>query len=303
MTRKQSGILLGIKKVYEEQYKKLLIIPFLILALALVQIGYQTATTGDFITKGVSLKGGITMSVYADSVSSVEEIELALEGSFPQNDFIVREISNAGLSAGKIIEADLPVEDDEAIAKLREVVGDKMGIVLNDDNHNMEFIGSSLGSSFFSATIKAVLIAFVLMGIVVFFYFRTFAPSIAVILAAFSDIVVTIAVVNLLDMQVGTAGIAAFLMMIGYSVDTDILLSVRVLKKRDGTVLERCYDAMKTGITMNVTTMIALVIALVFTPSEVIRQIMIILIIGLFVDLINTWIQNTGILRWYLEKK
>jgi preprotein translocase subunit SecF len=42
---------------------------------------------------------------------------------------------------------------------------------------------------------------------------------------------------------------------------------------------------------------------LVFTQSEVLKQIMTILLIGLVVDLINTWIQNAGILRWYVEKK
>ncbi|MCB9362263.1 protein translocase subunit SecF [Candidatus Woesearchaeota archaeon] len=303
MSRKTSGVLLGIKKIYEEEYKKLLIIPFLILVLALVQIGYQTATTGDFINKGVSLKGGVTMSVYDTSETDTRTIQSALEAAFPDNDFVVRAISNTGVAAGVIVEADLEVTDDAAIEKFKEIVGGEMGVELTVDNHNIEFIGSSLGKSFFSATIKAVLIAFLLMGLVVFIYFRTLAPSLAVILAAFSDIVVTIAIVNLLDIQIGTAGIAAFLMMIGYSVDTDILLSVRVLKKKDGSVMERVYDAMKTGVTMNITTMVALVIALVFSPSEVIRQIMIILLIGLAVDLINTWIQNTGILRLYLERK
>ncbi len=60
---------------------------------------------------------------------------------------------------------------------------------------------------------------------------------------------------------------------------------------------------MKTGLTMSATTISAVVIALIFTQSEVLREIMIILFIGLLVDLINTWIQNAGLLRWYCEKK
>ena len=54
---------------------------------------------------------------------------------------------------------------------------------------------------------------------------------------------------------------------------------------------------------MSLTTLIAVSIALMFTQSEIIKQIMIILLIGLIVDLINTWIQNVGILRLYLERK
>ncbi len=60
---------------------------------------------------------------------------------------------------------------------------------------------------------------------------------------------------------------------------------------------------MKTGLMMNLTTVIAIIIALFFTQSEVLRQIMTIVLIGLIVDLPHTWIQNAGILRWYLERK
>ena len=160
-----------------------------------------------------------------------------------------------------------------------------------------------MGASFFKDLIIALLIAFVFMAIVVFLYFRNLVPAGAVILAAASDILITLAIVNLIGMKLSAAGIAAFLMLIGYSVDTDILLSTRVLKRREGTEMERIYGAFKTGMTMTITTLIAITVALVITQSEVIRQIMTILLIGLIVDIINTWIQNVGILRLYLERK
>ncbi|MBS3114563.1 hypothetical protein J4448_05670, partial [Candidatus Woesearchaeota archaeon] len=49
-------------EIYDKKYKLLLIIPFLMLFLALIQIGYQMYTTGDFIKKDVSLKGGVTVT-------------------------------------------------------------------------------------------------------------------------------------------------------------------------------------------------------------------------------------------------
>ena len=99
------------------------------------------------------------------------------------------------------------------------------------------------------------------------------------------------------------AGIAAFLMLIGYSVDTDILLSMRVLKMKEGSVMDRVYSAMKTGLTMNITTLAAVAVTLSFILSLDIKQVMIIILIGLLVDIVNTWIQNAGLLRWHLEKK
>jgi len=55
-------------------------------------------------------------------------------------------------------------------------------------------------------------------------------------------------------MKLSTAGIAAFLMLIGYSVDTDILLSSHLLKRKEGGMWVRLHSAFKTGIMMSVTT-------------------------------------------------
>ena len=60
---------------------------------------------------------------------------------------------------------------------------------------------------------------------------------------------------------------------------------------------------MKTGLMMSITTICAIIVALIFAQSEVIRQIMTILLIGLLADMINTWIQNVCIIRIYLDKK
>ncbi len=283
-----------LKRIYRKQYKKLLIIPVMLLVLALVQIGFQTAATGDFLNKGVSLKGGLTVNIETDA--DIVELENYMNDNFQGADISVRKISRTGEQTGVIIEAS-DIDPDKLVGLLEE----KLGIVR--DEYSIEVMGSSLGESFFRETFRALILAFVFMGIVVFIYFRIPVPSIAVILSAFSDIIVTLAIVNVMGMKLSTAGIAAFLMLIGYSVDTDILLSTRVLKRKGGEVLDRVFKAMKTGLTMSVTTIVAIVVALIFSQSEVLKQIMAILLIGLFVDLINTWIQNAGILRWYVNRK
>lgn len=285
-------------RIYEHEYKKLAIIPIVMLVLAFIAIGINVVQTGDFMNKGVSLKGGITITVPSDEPIDILELETILYSAFPQADMNIREISELGTVKGVMIEADIGPEERTSLISVIEAA-----LNVDSSNYSVEEVGPSLGSSFFKQTMIAILIAFLFMGLVVFAYFKTFIPSIAVILAAFSDIVVTLAIVNIIGMKISTAGIAAFLMLIGYSVDTDILLSTRVLRRKEGTVMSRIYSAMKTGLTMNLTTIIAVSIALIISDSEVIRQIMTIILIGLLVDIINTWIQNVSILRLYLEKK
>jgi preprotein translocase subunit SecF len=143
------------------------------------------------------------------------------------------------------------------------------------------------------------------MALVVFIIFRTPVPSGAVILCAFADVVMTLTVVDIMGMKLSSAGVIAFLMLIGYSVDTDILLTVRVLKKLEGSVNQRIYDAFKTGITMTLTAVASVGISLIiiYNFSDALRQIFSVIMIGLVFDIMNTWITNASIIKWYATRK
>src|SRR3989338_3843216 len=144
-----------------------------------------------------------------------------------------------------------------------------------------------------------------LLAILVFLYIRTSVPSIAVIFAAFADIVMTVAVIDLLEVNISAAGIVAFLMLIGYSVDTDILLTSRTLRNREGTVNQRIFGAFKTGITMTLAAIASVGVSLIiiYSFSETLKQIFGIILIGLVMDIMNTWMTNASILKWYMEAK
>jgi preprotein translocase subunit SecF len=137
-------------------------------------------------------------------------------------------------------------------------------------------------------------------------------PSIAVVVSAFSDIIIAAAFMNVAGIELSLGTVAALLMIIGYSVDSDILLNTRVLKRR-GTPQESITSAMHTGVTMTTTTLAALIVMyLVSTYSyllssslsqiNLLSNISIVLIFGLVADLMNTWMLNTSILRWHVTK-
>lgn len=290
-------------EIYDKKYKLLLIIPILMLILAFAQIGYQFYKTGDFLNRDISLKGGITLTIPYEGSIDTTQLQAQIKNNFPSNDIIVRTLRSAGAVDGVIVEADIDGTGKAQVDMLIKSIEASLKIDLSKVDYGLEIIGSSLGASFFKESLIALAVAFLFMGLVVLIYFRTFVPSIAIILAAFSDMVVALAVINLMDIRIGTAGIAAFLMLIGYSVDTDILLTVRVLKRKEGSVMDRVISSLKTGMTMTITAIISAIVALAVTQSEVIRQIMLILLIGLIADIFMTWIQNVGLLRIYVERK
>lgn len=142
-------------------------------------------------------------------------------------------------------------------------------------------------------------------AVLVIIYITGSIPSFAVILSAFADILMTLAVVDLRGMSISGAGIVAFLMLIGYSVDTDILLTSRLLKNKIGSINSRIYGAFKTGMTMTLTAIVSVGISLIviYNLSETLRQIFEIILIGLFFDIFNTWLTNASMLKWYMEAK
>ena len=188
---------------------------------------------------------------------------------------------------------------------MKKEVEASLGYLLTEENSSIEFSGPTLSEGFYTQLIFALFISFILMSIVIFLMFRSFIPSIAVIFAAFSNIVMPLALIDFLGIKLSAAGIAAFLMLIGYSVDTDILLTTRVLKKREGHINQRIFGAFKTGILMTITALAAVLPAFFVVSGlpDSFRQIFLILGLGLSADIINTWLTNAGILKWYCEKK
>lgn len=284
-------------EVYDKKYKELMIITFVIFALALAVLSYNYLTTGEFVQKGVSLKGGIGITVSVDKNWDVNQVQKNILKKFPKADLTVRSLTEFGKQKAVVIEAS-DISQQELITALKE-----QGLDMSTKNYSLEEVGSKLGQQFYRQMITAVFAAFIFMGIVVLITFRVLVPSLFVILAASADILTTLAIISLMDVKLSMAGIGAFLMLIGYSVDTDMLLTARVLRRTEGTILERTLGAMRTGLAMSLTSFFAVFLSYFFTQSDTIKQIMLILSIGLLLDIINTWIQNAGILRWYLERK
>lgn len=289
------------ERFHDDNYKALLFIPFFLALLSIISIIILYSTTGHFIRPGISLRGGTSLTFTTNVKIDEAGFESELSGAFPGEEFAVRELETGGEVTGLIIETSLR---GDSTSELVDLVGQHLGVSFRSEDYTVEEMGSTLGESFFADLLKTLTFAFLLMGIVVFYYFRSLVPSGSVIIAAIFDILITLGIINMLGVKVSSAGIAAFLMLLGYSIDTDILLTSRVLKRPVGvSIFAAMIDAMKTGLTMSAAGLSATTIAYFISESPVIKQIMLILIIGLVIDVLTTWIQNAGLLRWYLERK
>ena len=285
------------RNFHDKHYKLFLLVPLLLLIFSLVYMGIFYSKNKDFIYKDISLTGGTSVTIYekVDSTALKQALSEKLE------DINIKEIYDL-ITREQIA---VVIETKTQTNETRKILEEYLNYELNLENSSFEFTGSALSESFYQQLLIAILFAFIFMAIVVFVIFRTFVPSVAVIICAFADILMTLVFVNIMGMKLSSAGIIAFLMLIGYSVDTDILLTTRILKRTEGSLNQRIFKAFKTGITMTLTSILAVTFALivVISFSEVLSQIFTILVIGLSFDILNTWITNVSILKWYVEKK
>ena len=288
---------MNLREVYFKNLKKLIIIPIILILLSIAVISNLYIKTGDFVYKDVTLQGGISSILQTEK--EFPDLEKQLESETREN-VVVRRLTQFGTDKqiGILIESS-DLTNDELRLALEKITR----IELTKDNYSIEETGPTLGRAFYRQMVMAIITAFILMSMVVFIIFRSIFPSIAVISAAFSDMIITIAVIDLIGLRLSTAGIAAILLLMGYSVDTDILLTTRMLKRREDSIEERILKSIKTGLTMTFTTIAALIIGYFISNSFVIKEMFLILIIGLFVDIIMTYLVNTNILLNYVKKK
>lgn len=283
---------------YDKNYKLLFFISLSFLFFSLFVLGFNYFTKGELIKRDVSLTGGTIITVYTSEPFDVESISRFLQEKLKEP-VVVRKLQD--ITTGKQIGIFLESRADSE--KLKEAIEEYLKIELTEENSTIETISSGLSKSFFKELLTALLLAFLFMAIAVVILFKKAIPCLAVILAALTDIFGALALASLFNLSISTAGIAALLMLVGYSVDTDIMLTTKVLKRREEPLNSRIKSAFRTGVMMTSTSLIAVLMAYFIVNSDVLKQIFFILAAGLFVDLIATWLGNASILKWYCEKK
>ncbi|MFW6436804.1 MAG: protein translocase subunit SecF [Halococcoides sp.] len=266
--------------------RQLAAVPLAVLAAALLVIAGWWVLTGAPANLGIVFTGGTEAHL-----STTDDVTATAIADTVGGDATVRAVQSTGDSREYIVTTKL-----EETGDLRDRLNDAGYEILSLQSRSASFGGSSQ-----SDALLGVIVAFAGMSLLVFALFRTFVPSVAVVISAFSDIIIPVAVMNLLGVDLSLGTVAALLMLIGYSVDSDILLNNHILRRRGGFE-ESTYRAMQTGVTMTLTSLAAMAVMAVTAwlfAIPLLPQIGLVLVIGLSVDLMNTYMLNLSLLRWY----
>ena len=274
--------------------RQIMLIPIAIVVLALIVLGATYLSTGSPVHLGVEFTGGTLVTV------PTTESEDALAARFAA--YPVTEIRNIGsrtmIQFGQMSDSDYQRLAQQVNSEFKDA--------------EIRYMGPIYSQALQREAARYIPLSFILMAIVVFIVFRQPFVSALVVCCALADILIAAASMNLTGVSLSLGTVAALLMLIGYSVDTDILLSMRVLKRK-GTVEEKALGAMGTGLMMTGTTLVAVLSLIIvsnflylivpsFSRMAIIADISMVLLFGLIADMFNTWITNVQGLRWYLNR-
>ena len=269
-----------------ENHKILIAIPIILALLSLVLIGVHG------LEQGVDLKGGSQAELQLLGSVTPSELEDTLDAKLNTNNIKVTNNGNNKVT--------VELENNINSSTFASAINGKAKVISYNE------IGPVLSEEAMGQIYIAMLFAFLFMAITVFIVFREPVPSVAIILAALCDILIALGGMSIFKIPLSIASVGALLMLIGYSVDTDILLTTRLLKRREGTVEQRAKNAMYTGLTMSFAAIAAMAILFIVTKilmpeATTLSNISAVLVIGLIGDILSTWLMNLGILKTYID--
>lgn len=271
---------------YEEySNRQLASVPLAVLSVALLIIFGAWILTGAPVSLGIDFTGGTELEF--ETTDSAAEIR----SSFEEVD--IDTLRTTGTGNTWVLETQST--DDQQLRSILDSAGYEI--------ERLESTAAVFGSETQRQALIGVGLAFLGMTVLVALMFRTLIPSVAVVASAFSDMVIPLALMNLFGIDLSLGTVAALLMIIGYSVDSDILLNNHILK-RHGSFYESSFRAMRTGVSMTLTSIAAMTTMFIVSSPWVLGipllpDVALVLVFGLTADLMNTYLLNMSLLRWY----
>ena len=265
-----------------------------VLLIGIVSIlGTNLGTNG--IRPGIDFAGGTLLELHFDPAVQVEDIRSQL-GRVPVGDDEIdlskSEIKQFGSENDILIRVSESGTGTEVADGIMGVL--KAGFASSIEEmewiRRQEKVGPKIGSELSNAAVRAVLMALALILIYMAWRFHRFLYGIAAVVALFHDVLITLGLLSLFDIEITLAVVAALLAIVGYSLNDTIVVFDRIRENLhtarrqgfDGTVNQSINECLSRTLITSATTLMAVLVLMLF-GGEVNRDFTITLMIGVVV--------------------
>ena len=253
----------------------------------------------------IDFEGGTEVQVRFQETVSVESVRSSLS-EIGYGDAAIRIF---GADNEILIHVKTSTQSEEQVNTIREALAGIQGET-GYEIRRLETVGPKIGKELRGDMISAVLIA--MAGIVVYISIRfQFMYAIGALVALAHDVLITLGIFSLLNLEISLTVLAAFLFIVGYSLNDTIVVFDRIrenvkTKRHDafGSVINMSLNqTLNRTVITSLTTLTVVVILLVF-GGEVIKPFAFALTIGLLVGTYSSiFIASPVVLAWDENQK
>ncbi|MCF7809325.1 MAG: protein translocase subunit SecF [Candidatus Marinimicrobia bacterium] len=253
----------------------------------------------------IDFEGGTEVQVQFTDAASVESVRDALS-SIGYGDAAIREFGNPNEI---LIHVKTSTQSEEQVNTIRGALASIQGEE-GYEIRRLETVGPKIGKELRGDMISAVLIA--MAGIVIYISIRfQFMYSIGALVALIHDVVITLGIFSLMNIEISLSVLAAFLFIVGYSLNDTIVVFDRIrenakVKRHDefGSVINTSLNQTLNRTIITSLTTLTVVIILLTMGGEVIKPFAFALTVGLVVGTYSSiFVASPVVLAWDNNQK
>jgi len=273
-----------------------------IVSIALIVIGIISLVIKGGPNYGIDFKGGtsvviqffedITTAQLRDVLSDSEISNAEIKSFGTKNNFLIYIEQQRGISAAEMAEKVQTIIDESLTGKKYEI-------------RKVETIGPKIGKKLRNSAVWAILIALLLILIYIGIRFELLF-AVGAIIALFHDVIITLGIFSIFNIEISIKEIAAFLTIVGYSLNDTIVVydrireNLKVLRREDlYSVLNKSINqCLSRTVVTSVTTFIVVLILFLF-GGEVLKGFSFAMLVGVVVGTYSSmFVASPVIFEW-----
>jgi preprotein translocase subunit SecF len=276
-----------------------------IISAAAIVIGLISLIFHGGIKYSIDFTGGTSLQIAFEKPIDAGDIR----GSISELGFSKAEIKKIGMESNN--EFFIRVEQIGEGAETSEMIEAKLTEAFPDNPYDIRAvteIGPKIGSELRQAAILAILIS--LLGILIYVSWRfEFKFAVGAVIALFHDVLITLGIFSLLNLEISLAVVAAFLTIVGYSLNDTIVVYDRIRENLKTYRREKYQNILNISINQTLTrtivtslTTLIVVLVLFLFGGSVIHNFSLALIIGVLIGTYSSvFVASPIVLEWYLK--
>ena len=266
------------------------------------------------LTPGIDFSGGTLLELHFDPPVQIETLRDKLKRvdvggrTVDLSSSEIKRFGSVNDVLIRVTEQETGTDVADGIkATLRAALSDN--IEASDWVRRQEKVGPKIGEELTGAAVRAVLLSLALILVYMAWRFKQFLYGIAAVVALFHDVILTLGLISILDMEITLAVVAGLLAIVGYSLNDTIVVFDRIRENLLGRrrlsfseIIDRSInECLSRTVVTSLTTLMAVVAMMVY-GGHVIRDFTITLLIGIIVGTYSSMFVASPVLLYGHER-